>query len=164
MEPVRRDPRRPVDARGPHVPDRRRHRRHRVRPLLRATRPRHRLLGAAAGGTAARGRGACGRGGLRRRRLLRREGRGRGVPRGVRGARGREGGRGRAVAAGGAGELPAGEGGRRGEGAVHAGHRVRAAAQAAASGAAAAATRRQEVRSITGVIAGLALSVRINLD
>lgn len=163
MEPVRRDPRLPVDARGPHVPDRRRHRRHRVRPLLRATRPRHRLLGAAAGAPPPGARRVW-KGGLRRRRLLRREGRGRGVPRGVRGARGREGGRGRAVAAGGAGELPAGEGGRRGEGAVHAGHRVRAAAQAAASGAAAAATRRQEVRSITGVVAGLALSVRINLD
>uniref|UniRef100_A0A453PLF8 Uncharacterized protein n=1 Tax=Aegilops tauschii subsp. strangulata TaxID=200361 RepID=A0A453PLF8_AEGTS len=77
------------------------------------------------------------------RRLPRRAGRGRGVPRGVRGARGRVAGRGRAVAAGGAGQLPAGErrGGRQGE--VDAGHRVRAAAQAAAPGSAA---ERQEMR------------------
>lgn len=45
------------------------------------------------------------------------------------------------VAAGGAGELPAGEDRGRRQGAVHAGHRVRPAAQAAAPGAA-----EQEVR------------------
>ncbi|KAF8729847.1 hypothetical protein HU200_017304 [Digitaria exilis] len=51
-------------------------------------------------------------------------------------------GRRRAVAAGGAGELPAGEDRGRRQGEVHAGHRVRPAAQAAAPGAAEKEVRR----------------------
>ena len=105
VEPLRRDPRLPVDARVPHVAHRRGHRLHGVRSRLRPPRPRLRprlrLLAAAAH---ARG----GRRGLPSG-LLRREGRGRGVPCGVRGAGGGAAGRRRAVAAGGAGELPAGE-------------------------------------------------------
>lgn len=161
MEPVRRDPQLPVGARVPHVPDRRRHRLHRVRPRLRPPRPRLRLrlLATAAAAASIGGTG----GGVVRRACSsssRREGRGRGVPCGVRGARGRKAGRGRAVAAGGAGELPAGEGRRRGQGQVDAGHRLRAAAPAAAPGSAAG---QQEVRFVLAnfISTGLASSISI---
>ncbi|KAF8730309.1 hypothetical protein HU200_017293 [Digitaria exilis] len=101
---------------------------HRVRPRLRPPRPRPRLrLCLLAVAAAAHARGP-GRGGPSfPSGLLRPEDRGRGIPCGVRAT-----GRRRAVAAGGAGELPAGEDRGRRQGEVHAGHRVRPAAQAAA--------------------------------
>jgi hypothetical protein len=141
VEPFRRDPQLPVDARVAHVADRRGHRLHRVRPRLRPPRPLPSLSLVAARD---RARGPGGPGSLPSASgLLRREGRGRGVPRGVRGAGGGTARRRRAVAAGGAGELPAGQGRGCGQGEVHAGHRVSAAAQAAAPGPAAA---EQELR------------------
>lgn len=143
VEPVRRDPQLPVDTRVAYVADRRGHRLHRVRPRLRPPRPRPSLsLLAAAGAARARARGSGAAGSLPSG-LLRREGRGRGVPRGVRGTGGGTARRRRAVAAGGAGELPAGQARGRGQGEVYAGHRVSAAAQAAAPGPAA----EQEVTS-----------------
>jgi hypothetical protein len=82
VEPLRCDPQLPVDAGIAHVADRRGHRLHGVRSRLRPPRPRLRLrlLAAAVAAHARRGGRGLPSG------LLRREGRGRGVPCGVRGA------------------------------------------------------------------------------